>query len=120
MRHQPRPFDRHDRVRSLLSELVAAFIRDEANGDPLITVTSMDIAPNYRKVTVRFTTIPSGKESNALIFLKRKGGELRAHVKEHSHMKILPFFDFEIDYGERHRQHIDEIAHEIEKKYPAT
>jgi ribosome-binding factor A len=111
MEHQS--FDRHDRVRSLLSELVASYIREEANTDPLITVTRLDIAPNYRNVTVFFTTIPVEGQDDALIFLKRKGGELRGYVMKHSTMKIVPFFTFEIDYGERNRQHIDEIAGKI-------
>lgn len=108
-------FDRHDRVRSLMSELVAGFIREEANADPLITVTRLDIAPNYRNVTVFFTTIPETGENDALIFLKRKGGDLRGYVMKHSNLKIVPYFTFEIDYGERNRQRIDEIAGDVEK-----
>ena len=113
---QQRPFDRHDRVRSMLSEVVASFIRNEANQNPLITVTRLSVSPNYRDVTVFFTTIPDGGEEDALIFLKRKGGDLRAYIKKHSHMKIIPFVVFEIDYGERHRQHIDTIVQKIEKE----
>lgn len=109
-------FDRHDRVRSLLTELIANFIRLEANAHPLITVTRLDIAPNYRNVTVLFTTIPEEGEKDALIFLQRKGGDLRGYVMKHSHMKVVPFFTFEIDYGERNRQQIDEITQKIEKK----
>lgn len=107
-------FDRHDRVRSLLTELVAGFIRDEANTTPLITVTRLDIAPNYRNVKVFFTTIPEGGEQDALIFMKRKGGALRGYVMKHANMKVIPHFTFEIDYGERNRQQIDEIARKIE------
>lgn len=107
-------YDRHDRVRSLLLELVAAFIRNEASANPLITVTDITTSPDYRNATVRFTTIPNSGEQDALIFLKRKGSELRGYVKHHSAMKFIPYFTFEIDYGERHRQHIDEIAHKIE------
>lgn len=113
---EQRSFDRHDRVRSLMSELVAAFIREEANANPLITVTRLDIAPNYRNVTVLFTTIPESGEDDALIFLKRKGGDLRGYVMKHSNLKIVPYFTFEIDYGERNRQLIDKIASEVEKK----
>lgn len=108
-------FDRHDRIRSVLNELVAGFIREEANANPLITVTRLDIAPNYRNVTVFFTTIPSSGEQDALVFLMRKGGELRGYVMKHSHMKVVPFFTFEVDYGERNRQHIDTIAQKIER-----
>ncbi len=109
------PFDRHDRVRSLLGELVASYIREEANTNPLITVTRLDIAPNYRNVTVLFTTIPEGRESDALIFLQRKGGTMRRYVMKRSNLKVVPFFTFEIDYGERNRQQIDSLAQKIEK-----
>lgn len=107
-------FDRHDRVKSVLTELVASFIRLEANPNPLITVTNLNISPDYRYATVFFTTIPNGGEEVALIFLKRKGRELRQFAKKHSHLKIIPSFSFEVDYGERHRQHIDEIANKLE------
>ncbi len=110
-----RAFDRHDRVRSLLSELVSTFIRDEANSDPLITVTRLDIAPNYKNVTIYFTTIPEQGQDDALIFLKRKGGELRGYVMKHSNLKVVPYFTFEIDYGERNRQLIDTIVQKVEK-----
>lgn len=107
-------YDRHQRVESLIRELVAAFIQQEANTDPLITVTHVTSSPDYRRMTVFFTTIPEGKEENAVAFLKRTGGELRSYVKKKSNLKIIPFLEFSVDYGERHRQNIDEIAREIE------
>ena len=107
-------YDRHQRVESLIRELVAAFIQQEANTDPLITVTRVTSSPDYRRMTVFFTTIPEGKEDNAIAFLKRTGGELRSYVKKKSNLKIIPFLEFSVDYGERHRQNIDEIAREIE------
>lgn len=110
--------DRHLRVESLIRELVAKYIQAEANTDPLITVTRATTAPDYRRVTIFFTTIPEGKEKEeaALAFLKRTGSELRGFVKKNSNLKIIPFIEFSVDYGERHRQHIDEIARSIEPK----
>ncbi len=105
--------DRHLRVESLIRELVAAFIQQEANADPLITVTHVTTSPDYRRITVFFTTIPDGREEDALNFLKRSGGEIRGFIKKRSNLKIIPFIEFSVDYGERHRQHIDEIAKEI-------
>ncbi len=110
--------DRHTRVASLLRELVAAYIQQEANADPLITVTHVTTSPDYRKATVFFTTVPDGREDDALIFLKRAGGDLRGFVKKKSNLKIVPFLEFMVDYGERHRQHIDDIAREIEDGHP--
>lgn len=105
--------DRHDRVASLLRELAAGYIQHEANTDPLITVTRVTTSPDYRKVTVYFTTVPEGREPDALAFLKRSGRDLRGYIKKKSNLKIIPFLDFAVDYGERHRQNIDEIAREI-------
>jgi len=105
--------DRHDRVKSLLLELVANFVQNEANPDPLITITQVSTSPDYRQATVYFTTIPEGKEQDALIFLKRNASEMRHQVKKRSDLKIIPHFEFSIDVGERHRQHIDDIAREI-------
>lgn len=106
--------DRHERVASLLRESVAKFIESEANSNPLITVTRVLITPNYRQATVFFTTFPEGKENDALVFLKRSGAELRGYIKKHNRMKYIPFIDFEVDFGERHRQHIDEIVNKLE------
>lgn len=108
-------FDKHDRARSLLIEVVAKFIREEANTNPLITVTNTIISPNYRDVKILITTIPDGKEADALIFLKRKGSELRNYIKKNARFKYIPHIDFEIDYGEKHRQHIDEVVKKIDE-----
>lgn len=82
----------------------------------MITVTHVTTSPDYRRVTVFFTTIPEGKEEDALIFLKRSGSEIRHHIKKHSNLKYIPYIDFMVDAGERHRQHIDEIARDIENQ----
>lgn len=107
-------FDKHDKVRSVLTEVIANFIREEANHNPLITVTNLVISTDYKHIKVLFTTIPDTGEENALIFLKRKGGELRDYIKKHARLKYIPHIDFEIDYGERHRQHIDDLTRKIQ------
>lgn len=105
--------ERHIRVVSLLHELVANFIQTEANTNPLITVTNVTTSPDYRNVTIFITTIPEGKEADALIFLKRHGGAMRQFIKKKSNLKIIPNLEFMVDAGERHRQHIDDITNEI-------
>jgi ribosome-binding factor A len=107
--------DRHIRVVSLIKELAATFIQREANTDPMITITNVNTSPDYRKVTIYFTTIPDGREEDALIFLKRYSSELRQFIKKKSNLKIIPHIDFGVDVGERHRQHIDVVAREIEE-----
>ncbi|MEM9336541.1 MAG: ribosome-binding factor A [Patescibacteria group bacterium] len=106
--------DRHDRVANLIKELSAQFIQHEANTDPLITVTKATTSPDYRKVTIFVTTIPDDREEDAIIFLKRSATELRRFLKQKSNLKIIPHLEFSIDYGERHRQHTDEVFREID------
>lgn len=120
MLKRPLPFDRHDRATSLIKEVVASYIQREANTNPLITVTNATISPDYRRVTIFFTTIPDGRENDALIFLGRNAGEIRHHLKQKTRLKIIPNIEFAVDYGERHRQHIDEIVrdNELESTLP--
>lgn len=110
MQNRPLSFDRHDRATSLIKEVVASYIQREANTNPLITVTSVTISPDYRRVTIFFTTIPDDKENDALIFLGRNAKEIRHHLKQKTRLKTIPHLDFSVDYGERHRQHIDDIV----------
>jgi ribosome-binding factor A len=107
--------ERQGRVGTLLQECVARFVQQEANTNPLITITRVDISPDLKRAIVFFTTIPDGKESGALIFLKRSASEMRQYIKEHARMKRIPHLDFFVDAGERHRQHIDEVMRDIER-----
>lgn len=107
--------DRQDKVGNLLKEQIATFVVHEANANPLITITRVDISPDLKKAIVFFTTIPDGKESDALIFLKRNGTNVRNYLKQKVRMKNIPHLDFMVDAGERHRQYTDELFKEIDK-----
>lgn len=106
--------ERHERVVSLLRELVAGYISQEANTDPMITITNVTTSPDYRKVTVYITTIPDGREEDAIVWMKRHGKDMRRHVMKKSNLKIIPHLEFAVDAGEKHRQHTDEVFREIE------
>lgn len=107
--------ERQAKVGNLLKEHVATFVLFEANTNPLITITRVDVSPDLKRAIVFFTTIPDGKEADALIFLKRSGSHVRKYIKEKARMKRIPHFDFMVDAGERHRQNIDEVFQQIEK-----
>ena len=107
--------DRKSKVEQLIKEAVATFVLHEANTDPMITITRVDMSPDLKRALIFFTTIPDGKEQDALIFLKRTATELRKHLKEHARLKRIPHIDFFIDAGERHRQHVDEVFRSIEE-----
>ena len=45
---------------------------------------------------------------------------MRQYVKKKTSLKIIPHLEFSIDYGEKHRQDIDDIAREIDNKSTKT
>ncbi len=108
--------ERQGRVGNIIQECAARFVQQEANTNPLITITRVDISPDLKRAIIFFTTIPDGKEQDALIFLKRSASLMRQFLKENARMKRIPHLDFFIDAGERHRQHIDEVMRDIEKQ----
>jgi ribosome-binding factor A len=108
--------ERQAKVASLLKEHVATFVLHEANTDPMITITRSDISPDLKRATIFFTTIPDGREADALVFLKRSGTDIRDYLKKKAAFKRIPHLDFMVDAGERHRQHIDEVISEINKE----
>lgn len=114
--HNTSGHDRHERISSMLQEAAAKFILQEANTDPLITVTHAHVSPDNKHATIFITTLPEEKEQDALIFLKRYAGEFRHFLKKESSMKFIPHIEFVLDAGERHRQHIDDIARDVRQE----
>ena len=105
--------DRNVRATALIQELAATFIRHEANTNPLITVTSVDLSPDLSRAIIFVTTIPDGREQDALVFLKRNATNLRNFLKKKMRIKIIPHLEFMVDAGEKHRQHMDEMVRDI-------
>lgn len=108
------------RLKDIIQEFAAKFIQRESNYTSLITVTEVILADRGRRATIFFTVLPTGgadtiesKEKAALDFMKRKRTEFRDYIQENSRLARIPFFDFEIDIGEKNRQKIDEISQNV-------
>ncbi len=101
---------RQIQVAEILAHLAADFFARESNGQSLVTVTRANVSPDLKNVTIFFTVLPEKFQDNALAFAKRNRTEFRDYVKTHSQMKFLPTFDFEIDFGEKNRQRIDDLT----------
>ena len=96
------------------------FFQRESSGLSLITVTRTDVSADMKHGTIFITAIPEEKEPAALDFAKRMRSELRHTVMKRLPVKVIPFFEIEIDYGEKNRQHIDDIMRKerlAQKKY---
>jgi len=101
---------RQEKIEELLRHVTSSFIGEVSGVNSLITVTRTSVSKDLKKATVYITVIPEKEEKRALEFVKRKGSELRHRAKKQLSTRTLPFFEFEIDYGERNRQRIDELS----------
>lgn len=101
--------NRNEKIANLIKGKVAEFLSRENNKTSLITVTSANTSPDLKKATIFITVLPEDKERTALLFAKRKRGEIREFLKKHMVIKTVPFIDIEIDRGEKNRQRIDEL-----------
>ena len=85
------------------------FFQRESSGASLITVTRTEVSADMKHGTIFITVLPEEKEAAALDFSKRMRSELRHKVMKRLPVKVIPFFEIEIDYGEKNRLHINEL-----------
>ena len=90
-----------EKVREEIHHLASEFVSRESNRDALITVTHTLLSDDTKYATILFTTLPDSKEDAVLDFLKRKRKEFKQHVMKHSKIGRVPFFNFEIDRGQK-------------------
>lgn len=105
--------ERDQKLKDLIKEAAAEFLQRESNYTSILTVTDVSLSDRGNQATIFFTVLPENKEKGALDFTKRKRAEFRDFFKNKARMRALPFFDFEIDRGEKNRQKIDEITRNV-------
>ena len=96
-----------------IAHLAAQFISRESNRTSLITVTRAEISDKLSAITIMVSVFPESDEENATIFLKRLAGPFRHYLQENARMMRVPHITFEIDYGEKNRLRLEEIAKTI-------
>ena len=85
------------------------FFQRESSGASMITVTRTEISRDMKHGTIFITVLPENKEEAAINFAKRMRSEMRHFVMKRLPVKVIPFFEVEIDYGEKNRLHVDEL-----------
>lgn len=104
--------ERKEKMESEVLKMAAVFLERESDKTSLITVTKIDLSPDFKNATVYISVLPDKKEQDALNFAKRKMGDFKKYIKDNMRLKIIPFFDVELDMGEKNRQRIEELSHE--------
>lgn len=102
-----------EKAGNLLMKLAGEFVAKESNRTSLITVTNVMIKEHGRTAVFLITVLPDSETETALAFLKRKRSDFREYIKKNTRLKTIPVVDFEVDKGEKYRQHIDDISRDI-------
>ncbi len=105
--------ERDEKLKELIRKVAGEFMQKESNHMSLITITDVSVSDKGQRATIFFTVLPEGKEKGALDFAKRKRAEFREAFAKQARIRAIPFFDFEIDKGEKNRQVIDEISRNV-------
>ena len=92
-----------------IAHAAGEFFMREANKESLITVRRATVSPDLKNALIYISVLPDSAEEKALAFAKRERSALREFIKSKSGIHRLPTLDVVIDYGEKHRQHIDDI-----------
>ena len=101
---------REIQVSQAIAQLAGEFLERENPTGALVTVTHATLTPDMKQATVYLSVLPATREAEALAAAKRARTDFRSYIKDKSFLHPLPFVDFEIDYGEKNRQRIDELT----------
>ena len=101
---------RQTQIAEVIAHLAADYLARESNRESLITVTRADISPDLKNAMILLTVLPESTEDTALDFVKRGRTDFRDYMKKHAKLKFIPNIDFEIDYGEKNRQRVDDLT----------
>jgi ribosome-binding factor A len=103
------PTQRQLKVTLEVQGLAQDFFQRESSGASMITVTRAEVSADMRHGTIFISVLPENKEAAALDFAKRMRTDLRKYVMKRLPVRVIPFFEIEIDYGEKNRRNIDDI-----------
>jgi len=101
---------RTGRAAEIIAHEAAAFIKEIASSESLITVTRALASSRGERMTVFMSVFPEAREGAALALLARKREAFSEHLKARVRLRPLPRVDFEIDHGEKNRLRLDELS----------
>lgn len=111
--------ERQLKVEQQILGLAQDFFQRESSGLSMITVTRTEISRDMRNGTIFITVLPEDKEEAAINFAKRMRSDMRHYIMKRLPVKVIPFFETEIDYGEKNRLHVDELLRKDKQAHEA-
>jgi ribosome-binding factor A len=105
--------DRPAKMKKELMRLSSLFFAQESNRTSLITVTSINIAPDFKRATIGISVLPESHEEQAVLFAQRRTRDMRNYIGNHLQTKMIPRLEIVIDQGEKNRRRIQDISQGI-------
>ncbi|HRH55454.1 MAG TPA: ribosome-binding factor A [Candidatus Paceibacterota bacterium] len=105
---------RDERAISILLEAAGRYISREAGRGTLITPTRATLSSDRKNATIYVSVFPEGQDAKAIEFLMRHKDLFRNDLKKTTRFSRLPFIRFEIDRGEKARQHLEDVTRGLE------
>lgn len=104
---------RQEKIAELIKQNAAQFLSREADNTSLITVTDCEVSPDLQYATIYISVYPDDKRDDGLAFAKRRRRDLHEYLKDNTALKQIPRLSIELDRGEIHRRHIDELSRDL-------
>lgn len=101
---------RQTQIAESIAHMAADYFARESNRESLMTITHADVSPDLKNVIVFFSVLPAEYEEKVLHFARRQRTAFRNYLKSNGSFKFLPTVDFQLDYGEKNRQRIDDLT----------
>ncbi|HVL34373.1 MAG TPA: 30S ribosome-binding factor RbfA [Burkholderiales bacterium] len=113
---QGRPRKLGDLIQRELSELVQRELRDPRVG--MITITGVDVSPDFSHARVFFTTLDPGSVAAAEQGLRRAAGFLRTQLARRIRLYTTPQLRFEYDPSVERGDRLSRLLDEAKGKKP--
>jgi ribosome-binding factor A len=108
-----RPQKLGDLIQRELSELVQRELRDPRVG--MITITSVDVSPDFSHAKVFFTTLSSEQIAEAKEGLRRAAGFLRTQLARRIKLYTTPELRFEYDESVERGDRLSRLIDSVKK-----
>ncbi|MEK7627669.1 MAG: ribosome-binding factor A [Patescibacteria group bacterium] len=102
------------RLNEFIKQELGKILQKETHqGRYLLTITEVDVLPNFKYAKVKISIIPYDKEKEALDSLSKNIGRIQALLNKKLHMKFVPWISFAIDKGAKSAEAVNIILGKI-------
>ena len=110
-RSSGRPQKLGDQIQRELAGLLARELRDPRVG--MITITSVDVSPEFSHAKVFFTMLEKDKLEDTLHGLRRAAGFLRSQLAKRIKLYTTPELRFEYDQSIERGDHLSRLIYSV-------